>query len=64
MCVCVCVCIHTQTHVNIQREKETMGEREKQRQKFFVVLWVIQPCQCIDFIFLLVQIPNDIQFQI
>ena len=55
---------HTDTHKYTERERETVGEREKQRQKFFVVLWVIQPCQYSDFIFLLVQMPNDIQFQI
>ena len=56
----VCMYTHTDTH----KESETVGEREKQRQKFLVVLWVIQSCQYIDFIFLLVQMLNDIQFQI
>ena len=52
------------THTDTHKESETVGEREKQRQKFLVVLWVIQSCQYIDFIFLLVQMLNDIQFQI
>ena len=54
---------HTDTHKYTERERETVGEREKQRQKFFVVLWVIQPCQYIDFIFLLVQMQMIFSFR-